>query len=273
MNRVGMTFGVEENMEKKLGGVRKITALVVLGASFVATAYVAWSEMNFTCGGAYWDHHIQLGVITAWIATAFYGVARERVWGRWAGLAAGIFAVWRVSSNLFAGIIPDWEHLFMGLSGMLLTCCLLGRTMYARYEGRVFGELPASRWDRFRLLVVRWSAVVAITMFPFIIFSVIVGSPSCGGLLPDSLYRPILAGLGGAVLFGVVLIARQKTAGVLLIAIAGSMASWLFGSVMSYTGELNTFEAACRAGHSLIYLLPALILAAPMFRLLTRRDR
>lgn len=269
----------EGMMETKNGAVRKVAALIALGAFFMYAFHIIWMELVAGCG--FNESCIQqIALLIGFLATAFYGVAMDRVWGRWAGLAVGLLSLWRVSSlflsDLFYGWSPmimlEWQNILLAGGGLLLMTSLLGPTMYMKYEGSVYGELPSGRWDRFRLLVVRWSAVVAITLLPFIVASTIIHEPVCG-LLPVWLNRVALGVLGVAVFFGIVLIARQKTAGVLLIAISGSIAAWLFGTIFSYDGSVNWFEATCRAGHSLIYLLPVLILSAPMVRLISRRGR
>lgn len=273
-------------MKNKHYIVRKTAAIAVLGALMLATLVIGWNEGH--CGGHFnWAFVHDAGLVQDvalvlfFLGVALYGIARERAWGRWVGLAVGLLALWKVSNQLFFDllyeespmIMVDWGQKIRAGGGVLLTASLFGTTMYDRFDGRIFGDLPSGRWDRFRLLAVRWSAVVAIALLPIIVASLRYGPPDCGALIPRRMHSPVLGILGAAVVLGIALIARGKTAGVIIIAGAGTTAAWLYGEVFYSTGELNWFEAANRAGHSLVFLLPALILAAPMLRTIFQRDR
>ena len=253
--------------------LRKIIALSAIPALYLGGAALYRLDFVSPCHG--WntltaDELAVLSTLLLMVTFAMYGLARDRPWGRWAGLGVGLFSTWYAGTMSVKG----WsDHSGWGVLagvGALLLLSLLGRSMYQHYDGQTM-PLPKTLSDKVRLTLVRWACIVGISFLPFGVSSAFA-SHAQGWSVLSVWHTPIMIGLMAVFLAGVVLVVRMRTAGVLLIALAGTAIAWLFGPVSGY-GGVAWFEVACRSGHTLVYLVPLVALSAPILRILRGRSQ
>ncbi len=145
------------------------------------------------------------------LGAAIIGLAAEQYWGRWLGLAAAV-AVLPWALYLTFGLppgVPLMQQTIALVASVLLLVTLSGRVMFERYEGRA-----ATDWSGLRMGLVRWTLILnlasAVGLFVFV-----------------SVYRyrvewhvAVPAVLLIGLVVGVLLLARQKTMGLLLVALS-----------------------------------------------------
>ena len=182
-------------------------------------------------------------VLLAPLVITALGLALEKFWSRWLALAGAVAVLpWAVvlTFGLPKGAPLAQQSIALG-AALVLLASLTGRAMFERYEGRSKME-----WSGPRMGLVRWTIILNIA-------SVL------GLALFVSLYRyaiewhvaiPAVLLLG--LLLGVLLLATQKTIGLLLVAVscvlfvpAGIYFVW---REASHTGEMYLFAAAFLPG-------------------------
>lgn len=264
-------------MESRGYVIRKALALgalvALVGASLYWLGGRIWEAAMVACCPGWslfaWGEVAFFGLLSAGVCAAAVGVARGSVWGRLAGLAVGLGAIWASGCELVYPMGRAWLWVLLGAGGLLLLGSLMGRTMYRTFDGRGAPE-PATRLDRVRLAAVRWGAVVGLALLPFVASSLIHGHGSLAGGPLGWLQRPLMLAVGAGIVGGAVLVARQRTAGFLVVALSGTAAAWLFAPVVSCIG-VRWFEVFCRAGHTALYILPVALFLAPIARKLRAR--
>ncbi len=150
-------------------------------------------------------------VLLAPLGLAIIGLALERHWGRWLAIAAAFVVLpWAL---FFTFALPPGSPLTQqGIAlaaAALLLIALPGRAMFERYEGKASID-----WSGPRMGLVRWTLILnlafAAGLFTFV---AVFGD---GFELHIAFPAVLLVGL----LAGVFLLARQKTAGLLLVALS-----------------------------------------------------
>jgi hypothetical protein len=177
------------------------------------------------------------------LGLTIFGLALEKFWSRWLALA-GAIAVLPWAFVLTFGLprgAPLMQQTIALVASLALLVSLSGRAMFERYEGNA-----ATDWHGPRMGLVRWTIILntasALGLFLFVV--VYRYAIEWHVAIPAVL----LAGL----VVGVLLLAKQKTAGLLLVALscflfvpAGAFFVW---KEASYTGEIYLFAAAFLPG-------------------------
>jgi hypothetical protein len=171
------------------------------------------------------------------------GVALEKLWGRWLALA-GAIAVLPWALVLTFGLprgAPLTQQTIALVASLALLVSLSGRAMFERYEGRA-----ATDWNGPRMGLVRWTIILNMASALGLFLFVVVYRYAIGWHV--GIPAALLAGL----VAGVLLLARQKTVGLLLVALscilfvpAGTFFVW---KEASHTGEVYLFAAAFLPG-------------------------
>lgn len=177
------------------------------------------------------------------LGAAVVGLALGRHWGRWLGLAAAVAVLpWALylSFGLPSGV-PLMQQTIALIASALLLVALPGRAMFEHYEGRT-----ATDWSGARMGLVRWTLILnlasAVGLFVFV-----------------AVYRyriewhvAVPAALLVGLVVGVLLLARQKTVGLLLVALscvlfvpAGVFFVW---KESSWAGGAHIFAASFLPG-------------------------
>jgi hypothetical protein len=167
------------------------------------------------------------------------GLALGRYWSRWLALA-GAFAVLPWAVVLTFGLpsgAPLGQQTIALVASFVLLASLLGRTMFDHCEGR-----SGRDWSGPRMGLVRWTIIlnIASALGLFLFVAVYRYAIEWHVVIPAVLLAGLLA--------GVLLLARQKTLGLLLVAVcsvlfvpAGTFFVW---KEASHTGEVYVFAAA-----------------------------
>jgi hypothetical protein len=177
------------------------------------------------------------------LGIAIVGLVLEKHWGRWMGLAAAV-AVLPWAIYLTFGLppgVPLMQQTVALVASASLLLVLTGRAMFGRYEGRA-----ATDWSGPRMGLVRWTLILnlasAVGLFVFV-----------------SVYRyridwhvAVPAVLLAGLVAGVLLLAKQKTVGLLLVALccvlfipAGAFFVWVESS---WAGGARIFAASFLPG-------------------------
>jgi hypothetical protein len=173
------------------------------------------------------------------LAATMVGLTLERVWSRWLALAAAL-AVLPWAAVLTFGLprgAPLLQQSLALAASLLLLLSLSGRAVFDRYEGQA-----RMNWRGPRLGLVRWTVILnlasVLSLFLFV------------GLYRYAVqwHLAIPLGLFLALLAGVLLLAFQKTAGMLLVALACILfvpaGAYFVWREARYTGEMYLF-AVC----------------------------
>jgi len=183
-------------------------------------------------------------------------------WGRWAGLATGLAVLpWAAALSVVPGDVHRLRPLLALVASLSLLVSLSGRAMLQRYEGRA-GEVD---WRGPRMALVRWTivATLAAVLSLYMFAAAYVARIAWHALIPAALLLGLLP--------GVLLLARGKTAGLLLVGFCCvwfvPAGVWFVRREATGTGEIVLFIAA---------FLPAVVLgwavlaafAAPLARYL-----
>lgn len=178
------------------------------------------------------------------LGVTIVGLALEKHWGRWMALAAAV-AVLPWAIYLTFGLppgVPLMQQTIALVASALLLVTLLGRSMFERYEG---GRAPTD-WSGPRMGLVRWTLILnlASSVGLFVFVAVYRYRIEWHVAVPAVLLLGLLA--------GVLLLARQKTAGLLLVALscvlfvpAGAFFVW---KESSWAGGAHIFAASFLPG-------------------------
>jgi hypothetical protein len=239
--------------------VRKLSAvaaLSVFGALLVAAnpvgppiAVVKWTTATWLLVGL--------------LLVTMTGLLREWYWSRWSALAAAIAVLpWTVAFIGTPGYgIPKVRPALAGIASVVLLMTLVGRRMFDRFEGRS----QTAVWRRSGTTLIRWTVICNLAsvlgLFAFVAFYD----------FRSEWHLPVLASLMVGLLLGVALLARQKTLGVLAVAVscvcflpAGGHFVW---SEATSAGEAVLFAAVFLPG-VLTGWATLLTFGAPMVRYL-----
>jgi hypothetical protein len=164
------------------------------------------------------------------------GIARGQYWSRWMALAIALAVLpWATVVMLTEGLRLTTGAAIAFFASLLLLGSLLGRLMLQRYEG----SAPGVDWTSSRMALVRWTLIFnlasLLNLYPFV---------------AEYRYRvewhiviPALTLLG--LLAGLWLLARQKTAGLLIVALCGLLflpaGGYFIGQEATYRGEAVLF--------------------------------
>lgn len=173
------------------------------------------------------------------LAVTIGGLAGEAFWSRWLALAAGVAVLpWAVA----LAVTPAYGHsalprALLLASSLLLLVSLTGRSMFARYEGRVRG----SAWSGRLMGLVRWTIICNLASVLALYLFVVAYDYEIAWQFT------ILASLLGGLMAGVLLLAKGRTVGMLLVALCsacfvpvGSLFIW---QEATYAGEAVLFAA------------------------------
>lgn len=177
------------------------------------------------------------------LAIAAVGVIRERYWGRWLGLSAGI-AVLPWSAAFLLGPkfgAPVVRPAIAFAASTLLLLSLTGRTMLHRYD-----ERAKTNWTGPKMGLLRWTVICntasAVALYVFL---------TAYDYQVDWLLA-IPAVLLVGVVVGVLLLARQKTIGILVMAVSCILfvpaAGYLVWKEAAYPGEAMLFAVVFLPG-------------------------
>jgi len=171
------------------------------------------------------------------------GLALEQFWSRWLALA-GAIAVLPWALVLTFGLprgAPLTQQTIALVASLVLLVSLSGRAMFERYEGHA-----ATDWSGPRMGLVRWTIILNMASALGLFLFVVVYRYAVGW------HVAIPAVLLASLVAGVLLLARQKTVGLLLVALscilfvpAGAFFVW---KEASHTGEVYLFAAAFLPG-------------------------
>jgi hypothetical protein len=177
------------------------------------------------------------------LGLAIIGLALEKIWGRWLALAGSIAVLpWAVvlTFGLPTGA-PLTQQTIALAASLALLVSVSGRAMFKRYEGKA-----AMDWSGPRMGLVRWTIILNMASSLGLFLFVVVYRYAVGW------HIAIPAGLLAGLVAGVLLLARQKTVGLLLVALscilfvpAGTCFVW---KEASDTGEIYLFAAAFLPG-------------------------
>ncbi|MFV8752721.1 hypothetical protein ACNOYE_19405 [Nannocystaceae bacterium ST9] len=115
-------------------GLRRALALLILsffGLQFLVTGLLGPDELQA----------MYVGLALCYL-TAFVAVAAEWFWGRWFAMGVGNFGTLFLLVLVKIGFEPLF--VFFGVSHLLVTVCLMGEGMAAKYE---YSEATAERWN------------------------------------------------------------------------------------------------------------------------------
>jgi hypothetical protein len=177
------------------------------------------------------------------LGATIFGLALDKYWARWLALASAVAVLpWAVylTFGLPPGV-PLAQQSIALVSSALLLVTLSGRAMFERYEGRA-----ATDWSGPRMGLVRWTLILnlASTVGLFLFVAMYRYRVGWHVALPAALLVGLVA--------GVLLLARQKTMGLLLVALscilfvpAGAFFVW---KESSYAGGARIFAAGFLPG-------------------------
>lgn len=221
-------------------GLRKalaVAALVTLGA-LIVTANPRAPH------GGYEKLAVAMWLLLVPLVITIGGIIREAYWARWLALAAGVAVLPWAGAILLGpryGMPVLRPTLALG-AALLLLSSLPGRSMFERYEARA----RTADWSAQRMTLVRWTIVfnIASVLALYIFVAAYDYRIDWHLAIPASL----LIGL----LVGVILLAHQRTIGLLLIALcclcfvpAGGYFVW---QEASYAGEAILFAVVFLPG-------------------------
>ena len=145
------------------------------------------------------------------LSAAIIGLILETYWGRWLALAAAVVVLpWAIflTFGLPSGV-PLLQQTIALVAASTLVAVLPGRAMFERYDCQA-----ATDWSGARMGLVRWTIILNVAFaVGLFIFVAVFGD---GFEWHVSIPALLLAGL----LAGVPLLARQKTIGLLLVALS-----------------------------------------------------
>jgi hypothetical protein len=140
------------------------------------------------------------------------GLALERMWGRWLAIAGAVAVLpWAafLTFGMPAGTILRRQAALALAASLALILSLSGRAMVGRYEGRGAGD-----WTVPRMGLVRWTIILNLASVLHLFLFLVAYRYTIAW------HAVIPAGLLAGLLSGVLLLARQKTVGLLLVALS-----------------------------------------------------
>jgi hypothetical protein len=188
---------------------RALAGLLMAGSTaWVASGLLGWWDLDRELRGMW--------VVLAALAVGTFGLAQGAWWGRLIPLA------WSLAVTLVSGVgLLAGAHVLPVLGGgLLLGTCLVGKEMFTRYEGNAPSPLdwtqPGMRFVRVAVVANLYAFLAAVALIPLY-----EGMHSClrSGFQPPALMWVAL-GMTAVMLVGVLLLLRQRTAGMLLVAVA-----------------------------------------------------
>jgi hypothetical protein len=225
-------------------GLRRALALLILSFFTIQFAMTGWLGPDEL-------QAMYVGLALCY-GLAFVAVAAEWFWGRWFAMGVGNFGSLMLLVLIKVGFEPIF--VFFGVSHLLVTLCLTGEGMAAKYE---YSEATAERWNfqEESLVLMRRAVKSAGSTIPLLILYGLAPRPEAVQLTA--------VGLGIAGLFGLL---RGRTWGVMALGAAGLLALadglGLFGApptgylLLTPTGGPIVYGAG-------VALLAALALAVP----------
>ncbi|MEJ2342957.1 MAG: hypothetical protein P8Y10_12210 [Gemmatimonadales bacterium] len=182
------------------------------------------------------------------LAITIGGLAGEAYWSRWLALAAGVAVLpWGTALT----VTPTYGHpalprLLLLAASLLLLLSLTGRSMFAHYEGRAGN----TAWSGRLMGLVRWTIICNIASVLSLYLFVVAYDYELAWQFA------ILASLFGGLVAGVLLLARGRTVGILIV----GLCSACFVPV----GGLFVWREATYAGEALLFaaiFLPGVLTA------------
>jgi hypothetical protein len=183
-----------------------------------------------------------LGLLGLPLALAVAGLLGSAWWGRWLPLA-GALAVLPWATAFLIG--PSYGAsrlgpLVAGVAGVALLAALTGPTMFRRFEGRT------PEWRGRPMTVVRWAIVTNLaSMLVLLAFVAAYDARARGPIM-------LLGGLLALLTVGVLLLARRRTVGLLLVAISClaflPAGGWFVAREAASAGEAVLFAVATLPG-------------------------
>ena len=238
-------------------GVRKaivLTALLALGGLIVMTPSRGMAESNGQLG-------IAVRPLLLPLAVTMVGVVRGRYWSRWVALAAALAVLpWATILVLTPGDPGFTTRAAIALvASLLLLLSLLGRPMFDRYEG----SARHVDWSGHRMSLVRWTIVFnlasLLNLYLFI----------AGYRYRVEWHIVIPAMVLVGLTFGLLLLQRQKTVGLLVVALSGLLflpaGGYFVWKEATYAGEATLFAVLFLPG-ILAAGATLLAFAGPMYR-------
>lgn len=170
---------------------------------------------------------------------ACYGLVRNRAWGRWLALAAGVggFFFMALGNAIFSTSAPT---LAVMVCFGLLAATMLGRGMADKYEKHPGSGLPFHQKNR-QTALVSWGTIICLASVPAIWLFALLPYPAMN---TSAIVPGVVATLIAA---GALLIQRQRTGGLVLMLLAGMGALY-----MVLHNVLNLASAGCCNSHRLL---------------------
>jgi hypothetical protein len=191
--------------------VRKVLAgLLMAGSVVFLVAGLMWAGVNGENAG--------VAVVAAALLLGMLGLAQGAWWGRIVPLAwsVGVAAVSTLA--LVLGRRPQAWQVWLALAGALvLIACLSGKEMFAHYEGKA---PPPLDWTRPGMRLVRTAMVANVYAFLVAVAIVPVLTTIDGCVLLRPQQAAACLAMMAILVVGLVLLARQRTAGLLLVAVS-----------------------------------------------------
>jgi hypothetical protein len=196
--------------------VRILAATVVLAAGTVTWAWLGWSASREHPGRAL-TGYLPLALL---FALGTVSLIRGWWWGRMLATALALYSVLDAVDEL--AIAPsDWQSLGAALAGLGLAACLLGRSMFERFEGRA---PPPLSWREHGMGVVRWAVVASACTLLAAVMNLQEAAEGLGLLGGEPVLRPvemtsfvITAVFTITLSVGLGLLALQRTGGLLIV--------------------------------------------------------
>ena len=154
---------------------------------------------------------LAIRVLLVPLGATIVGLILEKYWGRWLGLATAVVVLpWAIflTFGLPPGA-PVWQQTIALAGASLLLITLPGRVMFEHYEGRT-----STDWSGAHMGLVRWTVVLNLAFAVGLFIFVVVFSEGF------EWHVSIPAVLLVSLLAGALLLARQKTIGLLLVALS-----------------------------------------------------
>jgi hypothetical protein len=171
------------------------------------------------------------------------GLAMEQIWSRWLALAAAVAVLpWAVvlTFGLPDGV-PLMQQTIALVASLLLLGSLPGRAMFERFEGKAKMD-----WSGPRMMLVRWTIILNIASALGLSLFVVLYRYSIEWHV--TIPAVLLLGL----VFGVLLLATQKTIGLLLVMVSCVLfvpvGAYFVWKEASHTGEVYPFAASFLPG-------------------------
>jgi hypothetical protein len=207
-------------------------ALLYLGALIVMTPSRDGVEANGQAG-------VAVRLLLLPLVVTVVGFARGRYWSRWVVLAVALAVLpWATVLVLSSGDGGFRTRAAIALiASLLLLLSLLGRGMYDRYEGNA----RQVDWSGRRMSLVRWTIVfnLASLLNLYLFIAAYRYRVEWHAVIPGLV-------LGGLI-FGLWLLARQKTVGILVVGLSGLLflpaGAYFVWKEATYLGEATLFAA------------------------------